>query len=130
VEVVAMEILVIEDDADLLEILAFALHREGYHVTAARDGASGLQQWRNKEPAMILLDIDLPKVDGWEVCRQIRSEGNTPIVMLTAATAEADRNRGLELGANDYIVKPFGARELLARMRAVMRRATEPLTEI
>jgi DNA-binding response OmpR family regulator len=124
-----MEILVIEDDADLLEILAFALRREGYDVVAARDGAAGLQQWRDKDPALVLLDIDLPKVDGWDVCKQIRSERTTPIVMLTAAGAEADRIRGLELGADDYIVKPFGPRELLARIRAVIRRATEPLQE-
>ncbi len=120
-----MSILIVEDDADLLDILCFTLRREGHEVIAARDGAVGLQLWRQKDPQLVLLDVDLPKVNGWEVCRQIRAESNTPILMLTAARADADIVRGLDSGADDYITKPFNPRELLARIRAVLRRAKE-----
>ena len=121
-----MSILIVEDDADLLDILCFTLRREGHEVIAARDGAIGLQLWRQKDPRLVLLDVDLPKVNGWEVCRQIRAESNTPILMLTAARSDADIVRGLDSGADDYITKPFNPRELLARIRAVLRRAKEP----
>ncbi len=120
-----MSILIVEDDADLLDILCFTLRREGHEVIAERDGAVGLQLWRQKDPQLVLLDVDLPKVNGWEVCRQIRAESNTPILMLTAARADADIVRGLDSGADDYITKPFNPRELLARIRAVLRRAKE-----
>jgi DNA-binding response OmpR family regulator len=120
-----MSILIVEDDADLLDILCFTLRREGHEVIAARDGAVGLQLWRQKDPQLVLLDVDLPKVNGWEVCRQIRAESNTPILMLTAARSDADIVRGLDSGADDYITKPFNPRELLARIRAVLRRAKE-----
>lgn len=120
-----MSILIVEDDADLLDILCFTLRREGHEVIAARDGAVGLQLWRQKDPQLVLLDVDLPKVNGWEVCRQIRAESNTPILMLTAARSDGDIVRGLDSGADDYITKPFNPRELLARIRAVLRRAKE-----
>jgi DNA-binding response OmpR family regulator len=120
-----MPILIVEDDADLLDILCFALRREGHEVIAARDGAVGLQLWKAKDPELVLLDVDLPKVNGWEVCKQIRSESNTPVLMLTASRADTDVVKGLEGGADDYITKPFNPRELLARIRAVLRRAKE-----
>jgi DNA-binding response OmpR family regulator len=120
-----MSILVVEDDADLLGILCFVLRREGYEVIAARDGAVGLQLWKSKDPELILLDIDLPKINGWDICKQIRSESNVPILMLTASRADADIIRGLEGGADDYIAKPFNPRELLARIRIGLRHAHE-----
>jgi DNA-binding response OmpR family regulator len=120
-----MAVLIVEDDPDLLDVLCFALRREGHDVIAARDGAVGLQLWKSKDPQLVLLDIDLPRVSGWDVCKQIRSESDVPVLMLTAARSEADIVRGLELGADDYIAKPFSPRELLARIRAVLRRAKE-----
>ncbi len=120
-----MSILIVEDDADLLDILCFAVRRAGHDVIAAHDGAVGLDLWRSKDPELILLDADLPKMSGWDVCKTIRSEAGTPIIMLTAASEEADIVRGLELGADDYITKPFSPRQLMARVRAVLRRAKE-----
>jgi DNA-binding response OmpR family regulator len=120
-----MSILIVEDDSDLLDILCFALRRDGHDVIAAHDGASGLQLWKARDPRLVLLDVDLPKVNGWDVCKQIRRESNTPVIMLTGAHAEDDKVRGLELGADDYLVKPFSHRELSARIKAVMRRAKE-----
>jgi len=120
-----MTILAIEDDEDLLDVLCFTLRREGHDVVAARDGATGLTLWRAKEPRLVLLDVNLPKVDGWAVCKQIRAESSVPIVMLTAAAEDADVVRGLNLGADDYITKPFSPGQLTARVRAVLRRAAE-----
>lgn len=120
-----MSILIVEDDADLLDILCFAVRRAGHDVIAAHDGAIGLDLWRSKDPELVLLDVDLPKMSGWDVCKAIRSEGSTPIIMLTAAGEESDVVRGLELGADDYITKPFSPRQLMARVRAVLRRAKE-----
>lgn len=124
-----MSILIVEDDPDLLDILCFALRREGHDVIAAHDGAAGLQLWKAKEPRLVLLDVDLPKMDGWEVCKRIRSESNTPIIMLTGMASDADVVKGLELGADDYVNKPFSPKQLMARIRAVMRRAKESADE-
>ncbi len=120
-----MSILIVEDDADLLDILCFAVRRAGHDVIAAHDGAVGLDLWRSKDPELILLDADLPKMSGWDVCKTIRSEAGTPIIMLPAASDEADIVRGLVLGADDYLTKPFSPRQLMARVRAVLRRAKE-----
>jgi DNA-binding response OmpR family regulator len=120
-----MAILVVEDDVDLLDILCFALRRDGYDVLAARDGAAGLQLFKAKEPQLVLLDITLPKLSGWDVCRTIRDESSTPIIMLTALNSDDDMVRGLQLGADDFITKPFSPRQLLARVQAVLRRAKE-----
>jgi DNA-binding response OmpR family regulator len=120
-----MTIMVVEDDSDLQDVLAFALRRNGYDVVVARDGAAALVRWKEDNPDLILLDVDLPKVDGWTVCREIRSQSSTPIVMLTAASAEQDVIRGLEIGADDYVIKPFSLPELLARIRAALRGGAE-----
>src|SRR5262245_55169679 len=118
-----MSILIVEDDADMLDILCFAVRREGYDVLAVHDGATALALWQQKDPQLVLLDAALPKLSGWEVCQQIRRESATPVIMVTAAASDAEVVRGLELGADDYITKPFSPKELLARIRAVLRRA-------
>ena len=121
-----MSVLIVEDDADLLDILCYTLRREGHDVIAAHDGVSGIQIWKMKDPRLVLLDVDLPKMNGWEVCKRIRSESNTPVIMLTGAATDTDVVKGLELGADDYITKPFSPKQLMARIRAVLRRAKEP----
>ncbi|NKQ34274.1 MAG: response regulator transcription factor [Chloroflexi bacterium] len=118
-----MKVLVIDDDRSLADIIAFALRREGYEVSLAFDGAAALQQWRSQQPDIIVLDLNLPKVDGFTICRRIRAEEDTPIIMLTVRDDEDDIVRGLELGADDYMLKPFSPRQLIARMQAVLRRA-------
>jgi DNA-binding response OmpR family regulator len=120
-----MAILVVEDDPDLLDILCFALRREGHDVIAARDGETGLEMWKAKEPLLVVLDVDLPKKTGWEVCKEIRKESNTPVVMLTAAGDEADIVRGFGLGADDYVTKPFSHKQLVLRIGAILRRAKQ-----
>jgi DNA-binding response OmpR family regulator len=124
-----MSILIVEDDADLLDILCFAVRRGGHDVIAAHDGAVGLELWKSKNPELVLLDVHLPKMSGWDVCKAIRSESNTPVIMLTSANDEADVVRGLELGADDYVTKPFSPKQLMARIRAVLRRAKESADE-
>jgi len=116
-------ILIIEDEPDMAMGLADNLQFEGYEVSVASDGPQGLEAVRTWRPDLVLLDIMLPKTDGFEVCRQIRHMGKTmPILMLTARGQEVDKVRGLELGADDYITKPFGVAELLARIKAALRR--------
>src|SRR2546428_6242203 len=118
-------ILVVEDDATIRDTLSFNLKKEGYAVTVAQDGADGVAKARSSRPDLILLDLMLPELNGLEVCRILRQEGNVPIIMLTAKESEIDKVIGLQLGADDYITKPFSLRELFARMTAVLRR-TEP----
>ncbi len=118
------KILVVEDDATLVDILRYNLSREGYLVLVASDGIQAIDKARQEKPDLILLDIMLPEIDGLEVCRILRKEMNTPILMLTAKTEEIDKVVGLELGADDYITKPFSLRELMARIRALIRRST------
>lgn len=120
-----MSILIVDDDADLLDILCFALRRDGHEVLAARDGGAALKLWEQKKPRLVVLDVDLPFVNGWDVCKQIREASTTSVIMLTAASAEGDIVKGLDLGADDYIVKPFSPREFLARVRAALRRPNE-----
>ncbi len=116
------KILVIEDEPALQETLKYNLKRQGYDVQVAADGEKGIAQARKFHPHLILLDVMLPVMDGFEVCRVLRQEMNTPILMLTAKDDEIDRVIGLELGADDYITKPFSMRELLARVKAQLRR--------
>lgn len=116
-------ILVVEDEENLLETLRYKLTREGYHVIAARDGEQAIELARSSKPNLILLDIMLPKLDGLEVCRIVRKQMDVPILMLTAKGEEMDKVVGLEVGADDYVTKPFSMRELLARIRALLRRS-------
>ena len=116
-------ILIVEDEENIVDILAFNLKREGYEPIEAMDGALGLQLALEKDPDLILLDLMLPGMDGFEVCRRLREAGRTtPVIMLTAREEETDKVMGLELGADDYITKPFSMRELLARVKANIRR--------
>ncbi|MDY3619308.1 response regulator [Agathobaculum sp.] len=115
-------ILVVEDEKAIADILVFNLKREGYDTLVAYDGADGLQLALSEAPDLILLDVMLPKMDGFEVCRRVRETHDTPIIMLTAREEETDKVMGLELGADDYITKPFSMRELMARVKANMRR--------
>ncbi|MEN8172300.1 MAG: response regulator transcription factor [Chloroflexota bacterium] len=117
-----MKILVVDDDRVLADVVTFTLRREGYEVIQAYDGDVALQRWEEDEPALILLDINLPKVDGFTVCRLVREQSDTPIILLTVRGEEDDIVQGLEMGADDYIVKPFSPRQLVARTKAVLRR--------
>ncbi|MFN8556563.1 MAG: response regulator transcription factor [Dehalococcoidia bacterium] len=116
-------VLVVEDDPTLTAALRYNLEREGFRCLVAGDGARALELARRDRPSLILLDVMLPGIDGLEVCRRIRSESNVPIIMLTARVDEVDRVVGLEVGADDYVTKPFSMRELLARVRAALRRS-------
>ena len=120
---VGSRVLVVEDDRTLLEVLQYNLAKEGYEVLTAADGASGLETARSRRPDLVILDIMLPVLDGYEVCRALRRETTVPILMLTARTEEMDKVVGLEVGADDYVTKPFGMRELMARVRAMLRRS-------
>lgn len=117
------KILVVEDDKTLLDVLKYNLAKEGHGVVVAVDGVQALEVARNEKPDLIILDIMLPKLDGFEVCRILRKEMIVPILMLTAKVEEIDKVVGLEIGADDYMTKPFSLRELLARIRAMLRRA-------
>ena len=119
----AKTVLVVEDEPTLASALSYNLRKNGYEVVAARDGVAGLQEARRARPDAIVLDLMLPKMDGIEVCRRIRAESDVPILMLTAKSGELDKVVGLEVGADDYLTKPFGMRELMARVRALLRRA-------
>jgi len=118
----AVRILVVEDEPVLAEALEYSLTRQGYQAFTAGDGLVGLETARRERPDLIVLDIMLPKMDGLEVCQAVRREMNTPILMLTARADEVDRVVGLEMGADDYLTKPFSMRELLARVKALLRR--------
>jgi two-component system OmpR family response regulator len=126
------KILVVEDDQNLLATLKYNLLNEGYEVVTAIDGAQALENARTEKPGLIILDIMLPKLSGFEVCRILRKEITVPILMLTAKTEEVDKIVGLEIGADDYMTKPFSMRELIARVRAMLRRTdmakTQPAT--
>jgi DNA-binding response OmpR family regulator len=120
-------ILIIEDDANTAALITLYCEREGFRTLTATDGRSGLD-WAGKErPDLIILDLMLPEIDGWEVCRRIRQTSDVPIIMLTARGDEIDRVSGLSLGADDYVVKPFSPRELVERVKAVLRRMQRPL---
>lgn len=117
------KILIVDDEKNIVDIIAFNLKKEGYTVIRAADGEEGLEKAFAENPDLILLDIMMPKLDGYEVCKKIREKKNTPIIMLTARAEEVDKVLGLELGADDYVTKPFGVRELMARVKANLRKA-------
>ena len=116
------KILIVEDEANIRELLRLYLEREGYTVIEAENGVEGIKQWKSEKPDMILLDVMMPVMDGWTVCKEIRAESDVPIIMITAKGETADRVSGLEMGADDYIVKPLEMPEVIARVRAVFRR--------
>src|SRR4028118_1435418 len=123
---VTRKILLVDDEPSLQKMLTHALEREGFQIQVAGDGEAALEAFKSYEPHLIVLDIMLPKLDGTEVIRRIRSQSEVPVIMLTAKDDEIDRVVGLELGADDYVTKPFAVRELVARVRAIMRRAAVP----
>jgi DNA-binding response OmpR family regulator len=118
----AKKALVVEDDGNIAELLRLYLEKDGFEVATAADGAAGLREFKRFSPDIILLDIMLPVLDGWQVCREIRREASTPIIMITAKGETGDKITGLEMGADDYIVKPLEMKEVIARVHAVMRR--------
>ena len=118
----ATKVLIVEDDGNIAQLLQLYLEKEGYETQAAPDGGKGVELYRAWSPDLVLLDIMLPVMDGWAVCRKIRESGKTPIIMMTAKGQTEDKVNGLEMGADDYIVKPFDMKEVLARIRAVLRR--------
>ena len=120
----AISVLVVEDDRNIAELLQMYLEKEGYAVTVAADGGQGLAKFRAIRPDLVLLDVMMPVMDGWAVCKAIRAEGKTPVIMLTAKGETDDKVSGLKAGADDYITKPFEMREVLARIEAVLRRSS------
>ena len=117
------KVLVVDDEASIVNIIAYNLKKEGYDIITAEDGEAGLELALTENPDLILLDIMMPKMDGYEVCRKVREKSNVPIIMLTARADEVDKVIGLEMGADDYVTKPFGNRELIARVKAHLRRS-------
>lgn len=118
-----MKILIVDDDLELRELIGFALRQAGYLVVQAADGNEALRVFDAEQPDLVILDVNLPYLSGWDVCRRIRAEATTPIMMLTVRSSEEDQVQGLDLGADDYLTKPFSPRTLLARVRALLRRA-------
>ena len=116
------KILIVEDDGNIRELLRLYLEREGYEITEAANGEEGVELWRKLNPDMILLDVMMPIMDGWQVCKIIRKESKVPIIIMTAKGETFDKVNGLEMGADDYIVKPLEMREVIARVRAIFRR--------
>ena len=122
----ARNILVVEDDPNIVDLLRMYLEKEGFEVRIAMDGGKAVEEFKTREPDIILLDIMLPVMDGWGVCAKVRETSRAPIIMLTAKSEVSDRIQGLEMGADDYLVKPFEMKELLARINAVLRRSEIP----
>lgn len=118
------KILIADDDRNICELLRLYLVKEGYEICIANDGESAVQMYEREKPDLLLLDVMMPRMDGWEVCRKVRAAGNTPVIMLTAKGETFDKVLGLELGADDYMVKPFDTKEVVARIKAVLRRCT------
>ena len=116
------KVLIVDDEKNIVDIIAFNLKKEGYQVITASDGEEGVEKTFSENPDLILLDIMMPKMDGYEACRKIREKKHTPIIMLTARAEEVDKVLGLEMGADDYVTKPFGVRELMARVKANLRK--------
>ncbi|MEM7029665.1 MAG: response regulator transcription factor [Chloroflexota bacterium] len=121
------KILVVDDDPNLVELIHFNLEADGYNVVTAIDGQKGIQAFYQARPDLVVLDVSMPKLDGYEVCQRVREVSNTPVIMLTAMGREEDIIKGLDLGADDYLTKPFRIGELLARVRATLRRARSEL---
>jgi len=126
VAITVMKILIIEDEANIAQIIKLYLEQANFTTLIASDGAAGLEMHAREHPDLVILDLMLPALDGMEVCRRIRAWANTPILMLTARQSEDDRIAGLELGADDYLVKPFSPREVVSRVKAILRRASAP----
>ena len=122
----ARNILVVEDDRNISDLIRMYLEKEGFEVRLAYDGGKAVEEFEKQQPDMVLLDIMLPVLDGWQVCERIRQKARTPIIMLTAKSDVTDRITGLEMGADDYLVKPFEMKELMARINAVLRRTEIP----
>jgi DNA-binding response OmpR family regulator len=123
-----MKALIVDDDLALADVVSFTMRRAGYEVINAYDGQSALELWETEEPDLIILDLNLPKLDGLSVCRRVRKNSEIPIIILSVRGEEDDVVQGLSLGADDYIVKPFSPRQLVARAEAVLRRAKTPAT--
>ena len=125
----AISVLIVEDDRNIAELLQIYLEKEGYAVTTASDGGQGLAKYRAIKPDLVLLDVMMPVMDGWAVCSAIRTESQTPIIMLTAKSETEDKVQGLKAGADDYVTKPFEMKEVLARIEAVLRRTGTTVAE-
>ena len=125
----AISVLIVEDDHNIAELLQMYLEKEGYAVTVAHDGGAGLSKFRAIKPDLVMLDVMMPVMDGWGVCKAIRAESQTPVIMLTAKGETDDKVTGLKTGADDYITKPFEMREVLARIEAVLRRTGNTVTK-
>ena len=123
-----MKILIIEDETNIVQLIRLYLEQAGFSVLSASDGVAGLELHAREHPDLVILDLMLPALDGMEVCRRIRAWASTPILMLTARQGEEDRIAGLELGADDYLIKPFSPREVVSRVKAILRRTTSPST--
>ena len=121
----SVKVLIVDDDTNICELLRLYLEKEGYSTVIANDGEEAVEAFKNNSPDIILLDVMLPKLDGWQVCREIRKTSQVPIIMLTAKGETFDKVFGLELGADDYITKPFESKEVVARIKAVMRRGVK-----
>ncbi len=124
------KILIVDDDANIAELISLYLTKEQFETRVAGDGEEALREFRTFRPSLVLLDLMLPGIDGYEVCRQIRAESATPIIMLSAKSEVFDKVLGLELGADDYMIKPFDSKELVARVKAVLRRSAQPAQEL
>lgn len=122
-----MKALIVEDDVVLMDVVTFTLQREGYEVVHAQDGNTALRQFELEKPAIVLLDLNLPQLDGLEVCRQIRRNSDTPIIMLSVRDSDEAVIEGLQLGADDYLTKPFSPAQLIARMQTILRRAGQSI---
>ncbi len=116
------KVLIVDDDINIAELIRICLEREGFSTIVAHDGMEAIEKFKSEAPNLVLLDVMMPRVDGWQVCREVRRVSNIPIIMLTAKGDTFDKVLGLELGADDYMVKPFESKELIARIKAVMRR--------
>ncbi len=122
-----MAILVVEDELDLSDLISYILRRVGYDIIVALDGDSAVRLWRERDPDLVLLDVGLPRLDGWQVCQTIRSESNTPIIVVSGLDTEDDMVKGFDLGIEDYVTKPFSPRILQARVRRILSRAAHEL---
>ena len=120
-------ILLVDDEKHIIDLARMYIEQEGFSIDSATDGSAALQKILNNEPALVVLDLMLPGMDGWEICRRVRAESDVPIIMLTARDDDIDKIVGLELGADDYLTKPFNPRELVARIKAILRRSGRPV---
>ncbi|MFO7323883.1 MAG: response regulator transcription factor [Chloroflexota bacterium] len=122
-------ILIVDDEQHIIDLAAMYLTQDGFRVTSATDGHTALEKILRDQPALVVLDLMLPGIDGWEICRRVRTQSDVPIIMLTARSDDIDKIVGLELGADDYLTKPFNPRELVARVKAILRRTERNVTE-